>query len=184
VAVWAEYAKYVARRWWFVAVGVIGGVLTIVTLVASIVVPTWLGVVILVGGLTIAQFLAFKDMRDERDMARAELQAAEVGIGLKVWLGQQIEELRGLLTTLRAVLDGNPFDPERARPIDEYFWQIRDEVDRKLHTSAPAWVDYFNEGSISTAVGLFYPQADLIRSQFVPMIESTIDRIAHIQGQL
>jgi hypothetical protein len=103
---------------------------------------------------------------------------------LQAWLGQRTRELRGLLATLEGVLDTDPFDPEKARPVHEYFWQIRDEVDRKLHTSASDWVGYFNEDHISDGAGLFYPQADLLRSQFIPVIESTIDRIAHIQARL
>jgi hypothetical protein len=103
---------------------------------------------------------------------------------LSAWLEQESGELRGLLTTLEGVLDTKPFDPEKARPIHEHFWQIHEGVDRKLHTSASEWVNYFNEGEISTGAGLFYPQADLLRSQFVPAIESTIDRIAHIQARL
>lgn len=106
------------------------------------------------------------------------------GPPLPAWLGQQITELRGLLATLERVLDAEPFDSEKAFSVHQHFWHIRDDVDRKLHTSAPDWVDYFNAGQIPTGADLFYPQADRIRNQFVPSIESTIDQIAHIQAQL
>jgi hypothetical protein len=95
--VWAEYARYVGRRWWFVVVGVVGGVLTVVALVASIVIPTWLGIVILVVGLSVAQFLAFKDMRGERDKA---LEASRVTIGPSPFPRSKLE--RAVVTSMGA----------------------------------------------------------------------------------
>ena len=144
--------------------------------------PFWFWTTWVMTTFAIAGFIRSIRVGKERDAARAAL--ADEDANLKVWLGRQIDELRGLQTTLEAALDVEPFDYERARPIHEYFWQIHAGVDRKLHTSASEWVDYFNEGQISTTAGLFYPQADLLRSQFVPAIESTIDRIAHIQARL
>jgi len=73
-----EYAQHVWRHWWSVVVGAAGGVLFLVSLFVSISIPTWLGASILVVGLSIAQSLAFKDMRQERNEAR---RANEFSIG-------------------------------------------------------------------------------------------------------
>jgi hypothetical protein len=71
-----EYARYVVKRWWSLVVGVAGGILFVISLVTPVSVPVWLGIVILFGGLTVAQFLAFRDMRDERTAAQQELNEA------------------------------------------------------------------------------------------------------------
>lgn len=69
----AEYAQYVAKRWWWLVVGGLGGVLTVIALVTTISLPTWLGVTVLFAGLIVAQSLAFKDMRVERNQAQMQL---------------------------------------------------------------------------------------------------------------
>jgi hypothetical protein len=74
----AEYVQQVSRHWWSVVVGVAGGVLFLTSLFVNISIPTWLGAAILLVGFSIAQFLAFKDMRQERDEAR---RASEFSIG-------------------------------------------------------------------------------------------------------
>ncbi len=57
-----DYCKRVGRHWWLLVVGAIGGLLTIGSLVTSIVVPTWLGLVIFIGAFSAAQFRAFADV--------------------------------------------------------------------------------------------------------------------------
>jgi hypothetical protein len=71
-----EYGRYVARRWWSFVVGLAGGILFVISLVAPLSLPVWVGLVILFGGLTVAQSFAFKDMRDERAAAQQELSEA------------------------------------------------------------------------------------------------------------
>jgi hypothetical protein len=76
------------RRGWLVIVSGIGGVLGLIALVvpghtvaatpttpahSTPLVPTWLWLTLLLGGLMVAQFLAFHDVRKERDAARTEL---------------------------------------------------------------------------------------------------------------
>ncbi|MFI4990257.1 MAG: hypothetical protein ACHQHO_05010 [Solirubrobacterales bacterium] len=169
--------------WWVLIPGGIVAAIATVQLVEGIRhKPLWFWTTWVMTGFAVAGFIRSIRVGKERDAARAAL--VDQDASLKDWLGRQIDELRGLLTTLERVLDDEPFDYERARPIHQYFWQIHEGVDRRLHTTAPEWVDYFNEGEISTGAGLFYPQADLLRSQFIPAIESTIDRIAHIQARL
>ena len=76
MSLWTEYARYVARRWWWLVVGVAGGVLTGVSLITTVSVPVWFGIAVLFGGLTVAQSLAFKDMRDERELVQRALSEA------------------------------------------------------------------------------------------------------------
>jgi hypothetical protein len=64
------------KYWWLVVVGGVGGVLTMVSFVAGVSLSTWTGLAILFVGLSVAQFLAFKDMRDERNRARDTLRTA------------------------------------------------------------------------------------------------------------
>lgn len=83
-----EYGRRVWQRGWAVVVSGIGGILGAIALVVpghtvaatkttpahvSPLVPTWLWLTLLVGGFTVAQFLAFHDVRVERDAARTEL---------------------------------------------------------------------------------------------------------------
>lgn len=100
------------------------------------------------------------------------------------WLGQQVQELRGLMRRLEEVLPADPFEPNEAYAVQEHLWEIVRDVDRRLHTSAPEWVDYFNEDHARYPVELAFPKADLYANQIVPAIESTIDQIAHIQARL
>jgi hypothetical protein len=81
VASLREYMGRVWQRGWAVIVSGIGGVLTMLSAVvppsASAhphpVIPLWLGLTLLIGGLFVAQFLAFHDVRKERNAARTEL---------------------------------------------------------------------------------------------------------------
>lgn len=105
-------------------------------------------------------------------------------ISFSDWLGQQIQELRGLLRRLEEVLAATPFAPNKAQAVQEHFWEIVRDVDRRLHTSAPEWVDYFNEDHARYTAKLAFPKAGLYANQLVPAIEATIDQIAHIQARL
>lgn len=169
--------------WWLLIPGGVVAAIGTIQLVEGIPHKSfWFWTTWVMTGFAIASFVRLIRVGKERDAARAAL--ADEDTSLKAWLGRQIDELHGLLTTLEGVLDAEPFDSERAEPIHQYFWQLHDEVDRKLHTSASEWVDYFNEGHSPAGAILFYSRADLLRSQFVPTIELTIDRIAHIQARL
>lgn len=70
----AEYGERVWARWWSLIPAGVGAVLGLIALAeqSSIkhgFVPTWLWLTLLLGGLTVAQFLAFHDVRIERDKA-------------------------------------------------------------------------------------------------------------------
>jgi hypothetical protein len=71
-----EHARRVFQRGWTVVVSGIGGALGLVSLATTPAkgpfVPTWLWISLLVGGILIGQFLAFRDVRKERDEARAD----------------------------------------------------------------------------------------------------------------
>lgn len=120
---------------------------------------------------------------DEADK-RAEAAEASADGSLVAWLGLRIKELRGLLVRLEEVLDAPQFDPPKAETVQDHFFEIVRDVDRKLHTSAPEWVDYFSESAARYPVNLRFPHADGYRKQLVPSIQSTIDQIAHIQSRL
>jgi hypothetical protein len=65
-SLWAEYARHVLARWWFLVGSVVGGALTVASLLASIAIPWPVGLAILVVCLLAAQALAFGDMRHQR----------------------------------------------------------------------------------------------------------------------
>lgn len=113
---------------------------------------------------------------------RAETAEASADGSLTAWLGLRVEELRGLLARLEVVL--TPFDPHKAEAVQDHFFEIVRDVDRKLHTSAPEWVDYFSEDKARYPVNLRFPYADQYRRQLAPSIQSAIDQIAHIQAHL
>jgi hypothetical protein len=83
--VWAstgEFGRKIIRRWYFVAIGVVGGVLGIVNAVAAAAakpgatpfsVPLWVWLSMLAGGFLFAIIWAFHDVRMERDAVAAEL---------------------------------------------------------------------------------------------------------------
>lgn len=146
--------------------------------------PLWLvcvlGVVAAIGlyGM-LAPLLRWWPWSHHEDVA-----GAGENVSLEGWLGQQIQELRGLLRRLEEVLPADPFEPNKAYAVQEHLWEIVRDVDRRLHTSAPEWVDYFNEDHARYPVEVVFPKADLYANQLVPAIESTIDQIAHIQARL
>jgi hypothetical protein len=63
-----EYARLVFINWW-VAVGLLSTLLGIVALFATggVTLPLWLGLLMALGCLLIAQFVAFHHVRQERD---------------------------------------------------------------------------------------------------------------------
>lgn len=103
---------------------------------------------------------------------------------LSDWLGEQMQGLHGLLSRLNKVLTAEPFDPEKARSVQDHFFEIVKGVDRKLQIEAPQWVDYFNQAPARYPANLTFPHADQFRDELVPAIQSTIGQIAHIQAQL
>jgi len=79
-----EYGRRVWQRGWVLIVSGIGGVLTLISATvtpgeshpgqhAHPIIPLWLGLTLLIGGIMVAQFLAFHDVRKERDTASREL---------------------------------------------------------------------------------------------------------------
>jgi hypothetical protein len=113
---------------------------------------------------------------------RAQAAEASVNDSLIAWLDQQIQDLRGLRVRLDEVL--TPFDPHKAEAVQDHFYEIVRDVDRRLHTSASGWVDYFNEDKARYPVNLRFPYADQYRRQLIPAVESAIDRIAHIRAEV
>src|ERR1700737_1827764 len=70
-----EYLKLVFRRWWFGATGILAGVLWLASLIVSIpAIPRWVWVVAFAGLLFLAQFLAFSDVRNQRDDTKRRLE--------------------------------------------------------------------------------------------------------------
>ena len=73
-----EHLGLVAKRWWALVVTGAGGVLGLIALtvpshkVGQPLVPTWLWLTLLFGGVIVAQFLAFHDVRKERDRIKEE----------------------------------------------------------------------------------------------------------------
>jgi hypothetical protein len=76
----AEHAGRGWRRGWAVIVSGIGGVLGLISLTVPSpkagqpLIPAWLWATLLVGGIVVAQFLAFHDVRKERDDIKQSMQ--------------------------------------------------------------------------------------------------------------
>ena len=74
-----EHASRVWRRGWTGIVSGVGGVLGLISLTVPSpkggqpLIPAWLWLTLLVGGIMVAQFLAFHDVRKERDSVKAEM---------------------------------------------------------------------------------------------------------------
>jgi len=122
---------------------------------------------------------------DEADR-RAETAEASTGGGSSLggWLDLRADELRGLRQRLDDVLATVPFQPEKARSIESHFREINNEVDRKLHTSAPEWVDYFNENPTRFPMGLTFIQPEQFRDHVAAAIDATISQITHVRATL
>jgi len=65
------YLQAVMRHWAGLVIGAIGGILVILS-IAEPGLTRPVGVLLLLGGFSVAQFKAWRDMRDERDAAMAE----------------------------------------------------------------------------------------------------------------
>ena len=116
----------------------------------------------------------------ERDAALA----AAGDENLAAWLDRRIDELRGLLRRLDGVLAEERFEPEKARAVEGHFFDINAEIDRRLHTAAPEWVDYFAENPSRFPMSLTFVTREQFRRHLVAVIESTIDQIAHIRARV
>jgi hypothetical protein len=116
----------------------------------------------------------------------AEHAATELppGESLPTWLDLRANEMRELNCRLEEVLAMSPFEPDKARAVEGHFFEINAEVDRKLHISAPEWVDYFNDNPSRFPMTLTFIRPEQFRDHLVAAIDSTIDQIAHIRARL
>lgn len=71
-----QYLIGVLRWWWFLVISVGGGGLGVASIVSgeAFTVPIWVWVPIIVLGLSVAQFLAFHRVREERDELKLKVQ--------------------------------------------------------------------------------------------------------------
>lgn len=76
----SEYLRRVVAHWWALVVGAAGGLVEIVSPVTGWSPPTWAWVTLLLGGVVVAQFLAFHDLFNER-----RVQWPPPGRGLRGW---------------------------------------------------------------------------------------------------
>lgn len=103
-----EHGRRVRSRAWAIVVSGIGGVLGLITLTVPAsaskhprpLVPTWLWLSLLIGGVVVAQFLAFHDVRKERDAARQEMRDRFDQLRYRL-------KLSGLFATIGPLLDSN-----------------------------------------------------------------------------
>jgi hypothetical protein len=68
--------------------------------------------------------------------------------------------------------------------VQDHFYRIAQDIDRKLLTSAHEWTDSFRANLAQYPVNLRFPAPDHFPSQFAPVIESTINEVERIQAQL
>jgi hypothetical protein len=123
-------------------------------------------------------------MQGRPDVPRQVARHAGPGESLSAWLDLRATEMRGLKRRLDEVLALSPFKPDKALAVQQHFFEINGEVDRKLHTDAPEWVDYFNENPTGFPMELTFLQPEQFREHLVVVIDSTIDQIAHIRAHL
>ncbi len=75
-----EHGQKLLRWWWALVVSGIGGVLGLIAITVPspkegrVLIPTWLWVTLLVGGIFVAQFLTFHDVRKERDVIKLDME--------------------------------------------------------------------------------------------------------------
>ena len=84
-----DYGKAVSRRlWWLVISGLVTIVGTIQVVFASLALPWWLWLTLAFVALVIAQYLAFHDVRMERDQALERLgELAELKDAVRIEVG-------------------------------------------------------------------------------------------------
>jgi hypothetical protein len=66
-----EFGRRVLHHWWWLIVSAAGGIYTLAAVFADITIPTWVGVLLMVLGLFVAQLLAFREVAKQRDEALA-----------------------------------------------------------------------------------------------------------------
>jgi hypothetical protein len=156
-----EHVWRVRQRWAALVVSSVGGVLGLIALTVPPIdgahphafIPTWLWVGLLVGGIVVAQFLAFHDVRKERDAAKADTQARFDAIRYRF----QMNALRGNPGARIAEPGGQPEDGYR-------FWfeflnggteVLEYEVERVAITlGGHTWPE---DVDLESAVGLILP---------------------------
>lgn len=106
------------------------------------------------------------------------------GESLPAWLDRRVKEMQGLKRRLEDVLATVPFQRAKAESIEAHFLEINNEIDRKLHTSAPQWVDYFNENPTRFPMTLTFVRPEQYRNHLVGAIDSTLGQVAHIRARL
>jgi hypothetical protein len=111
-----EHGQRVRQRGWVLIVTGVGGVLGLIALTVppstgkhpGPLIPTWLWVSLIVVGVVVAQFLAFHDVRKERDAVKADMRSRFDSIRYRF----QMHALRGMAASRIAEV-GSPEDGYR-----------------------------------------------------------------------
>lgn len=103
---------------------------------------------------------------------------------LDQWLAERQSDIGKLRSQLAEMVAADGFQAARARSTEGHFWEINAEVDRKLHIDARGWVDYFNENPSNFPLNLTLIQPEQFRDYTLPLMDTTVNQIAHIRARL
>ena len=122
-----QYIKAVLQKWWWLVVGVIGGALGVAPLLgANLAVPSAVGFAVMFVGLSIAQFLAYHDLRTKQAKKEWEY-VREKNIALITPAMDDIiptlDKMRQILKQLTLEISTMPVDKETLDKVVTYMYQ-------------------------------------------------------------
>ena len=138
-----EFIQSVVRLWWWLVPGLVIGLIGLYEWISKrplpLPLPSWARVTVVVGALLIAAFLAFHEVREQRDMSQVERKAVDI---LAVFLAN------GRKIYLRKVSS----DDEYTVWIDELrLWRQNTGEHLREHFNQAEALSFRNPGSVTAA---------------------------------
>lgn len=146
--------------------------------------PSWAGVGYVAVALLASLVVGAYRVWDRTDLERQQAEKALGDEGLVPWLAARETEVRGLQADLAEQLaepgmDGRRFD--RIELIQATFWQVNQDVLRRLQGEARGWVEYYSQNPPWFYAGLTRITHEQLQ-EVVRLLACTADQLAHVQA--